>query len=405
MVALIRDDYMTPLYSQDQLGPICVLTGIGSDPVQGGIVHNVPITVGTQTFLHTVCFAPVRDACLLGLDFLTATSSVLDLGNETLTIGEDIVPVSVTMTAESKFSKVSIVRRTVIEPFSVGYVTAKLDTPFDNPFIFEGCQTKHALMSCVYGEQKSFTVKVVNDSNFFVTFKKGKKIGHAEAATQISPEQAQVLQSSNLGPRERPQSQEAQVQTDKEDTDMPAHLKQMFLDNNSELSDEQKLKFKNLISEFADIFSQDDFDLGCLKSGVEHKIQTLNEIPVNEKFRRTPLQFQKQEQEYIEKLLKQGVIEPSVSEWSAPPVLVRKKTGELRYCIDYRALNAKTYKDNYSLPLIEDCLDSLYGKRVFCVLDLCSGYFQIPLETGSRHKTSFSTRFGSYQWTRLPMGL
>ena len=111
-------------------------------------------------------------------------------------------------------------------------------------------------MSRVYGEQKSFIVKVVNDSNFFVTFKKGKKIGHAEAAIQISPEQAQVLQSSNLGPRERPQSQEAHVQTDKEDTDMPAHLKQMYLDNNSELSDEQKFKFKNFISEFADIFSQ-----------------------------------------------------------------------------------------------------------------------------------------------------
>ena len=65
----------------------------------------------------------------------------------------------------------------------------------------------------------------------------------------------------------------------------------MFLDNNSQLSDEQKLKFKNLISEFADIFSQDDFDLGCLKREVENKIQTLNENPVNEKFRGTPLQF------------------------------------------------------------------------------------------------------------------
>ena len=94
-----------------------------------------------------------------------------------------------------------------------------------------------------------------------------------------------------------------------------------------------------------------------------------------------------------------------MSEWSAPPVLVRKKTVELRYFIDYRALNTKTYKDNYSLPLIEDCQDSSYGKRVFFVLDLCSGYFQIPLETGSRHNTYFSTRFGSYQWTRLPMGL
>ena len=138
---------------------------------------------------------------------------------------------------------------------------------------------------------------------------------------------------------------------------------------------------------------------------MEHKIQTFGEISIHEKFRRTPIQFQKQEQEYIEKLLKQCVIEPSVSEWSAAPVLVRKKMGELRYCKGYRALNAKTYKDNYSLLLIEDCLESLYGKRVLCILDLCSGYYQIPLETGSRHKTSSNTSFGSYQWNRLPMGL
>ena len=178
----------------------------------------------------------------------------------------------------------------------------------------------------------------------------------------------------------------------------------MLSENTSGLTETQKSKFQNLILEFSDIFSKDDFDLGCL-SGVEHSIKTHDEIPIAEKFRRTPLQFQKQEQEYIEQLLKQGVIEPSVSEWSAAPVLVRKKTGELRYCIDYRALNAKTYKDNYSLPLIEDCLASLYGQKMFCVLDLCAGYFQIPLNSNSKHKTSFSTRFGSFEWSRLPMGL
>ena len=112
------------------------------------------------------------------------------------------------------------------------------------------------------------------------------------------------------------------------------------------------MQFKELITEYQDVFSKDDFDLGCLSSGVEHKIQTHDEIPVAEKFRRTPLHFQKQEKEYIEKLSKQGVIEPSVSEWSAPPVLVRKKAGELRYCIDYRSLNAKTYKDSYSYLLL-----------------------------------------------------
>ena len=98
--------------------------------------------------------------------------------------------------------------RTVIEPFLACYVTAKLDIQFDSQFIFEGSQTKHVLISCVYGEHNSFTVKVVNDSNFFITFKKGKKICNAEADKEILPSQAQFFQSANSGPRERSQSQE-----------------------------------------------------------------------------------------------------------------------------------------------------------------------------------------------------
>ena len=69
MITLLRDDYLQPLHDPNQIGPVCVLTGISADPVYGRIVYNVPITVGTQTFLYTVCFAPVKDDCLLGLDF------------------------------------------------------------------------------------------------------------------------------------------------------------------------------------------------------------------------------------------------------------------------------------------------------------------------------------------------
>ena len=413
MVTLIRDDYLAPLYSPEQLGPVCVLTGIGADPVQGRIIYNVPITVGSQTFLHTVCVAPVKDPCLLGLDFMKATSSILDLGNETLTIGEDTLPVNVTMTPGYQFSKVTVIRRAVVQPHSVGYVKTKLDQPIDGPYVVESSPSKHVLSSRVYGQGQHVTLKIINDSDFFVTYKKGKTVGHAEYATpvkenedistgdQTGPERAHVYQCKN----DNLQSQAQDPQADMGHQDMPSHLQKMYLENISELLDDQKSKFKKLITEFLDVFSKDDFDLECLNNGVEHKIQTYDEIPINEKFRRTPLQFQKQEQEYLEKLLKQGVIEPSMSEWSAAPVLVRKKTGELRYCIDYRALNNKTYKDNYSLPLIEDCLDSLYGKSMFCVLDLCSGYYQIPLQESCSHKTSFNTRFGSYQWTRLPMGL
>ena len=408
MVTLVRDDYLAPVYSQEQVGPVCVLSGIGTDPVKGRIIYNVPITVGTQTFLHTVCVAPVKDPCLLGLDFLKATSSILDLGNETLTIGEDTLHVDVTMTPGYQFSKVTVIRRTVVQPHSVSYIKAKLDQPIEGTYVVESIPSKHVLASRVYGEGQHVTLKVINDSDFFVTYKKGKKIGHAEYATPV-PEIDEIISPEDpVGPElaHAYQAHQAQdLQTERDHEEIPSHLQKMYSDNISELSENQKFKFKKLITEFSDIFSKDDFDLGCLNSGVEHKIQTHDEIPINVKFRRTPLQFQKQEQEYLEKLLKQGVIEPSVSEWSAAPVLVRKKTGELRYCIDYRALNDKTYKDNYSLPLIEDCLDSLYGKSMFCVLDLCSGYYQIPLEKSSRHKTSFNTRFGSFQWTRLPMGL
>ena len=91
MVTLVRDDYLTDFKTQGQMGPVCVLTGIGTDPVHGRIMYNVPITLGSQTFLHTVCVVPVKDTCLLGHGFLSATASVLDLGNETLTIGEDVL--------------------------------------------------------------------------------------------------------------------------------------------------------------------------------------------------------------------------------------------------------------------------------------------------------------------------
>ena len=90
-----------------------------------------------------------------------------------------------------------------------------------------------------------------------------------------------------------------------------------------------------------------------------------------------------------------------MTKWSTPPVLGRKRV-ELRYCIDYPALNAKTYKDNYSLPLIEDCQNTLYNKHVFCVFDLCSGYFQIPLKLLSVLGLVV-TKGPVYRWACVPL--
>ena len=109
--------------------------------------------------------------------------------------------------------------------------------------------------------------------------------------------------------------------------------------------------------------------------------------------------------EHIKGLLAQRVIVESHSPYAAPVVLVRKKDGSLRLCVDYRRLNLKTVGDAYPLPRIQESLDALVGAQYFPTLDLASGYHQISMDPRDQHKTAFTTPFGLYEYTRMPMGL
>lgn len=86
-------------------------------------------------------------------------------------------------------------------------------------------------------------------------------------------------------------------------------------------------------------------------------------------------------------------------------VLVRKKDGGVRWCIDYRKLNDVTRKDSYPLPNIEECLDTLAGSTIFSTIDLQQGYHQIEVDQADRRKTAFITRYGLFEYTRMPFGL
>lgn len=104
-------------------------------------------------------------------------------------------------------------------------------------------------------------------------------------------------------------------------------------------------------------------------------------------------------------MLDSGVVRESASPWPAPIVLVRKKDGSWRFCVDYRRLNALTHKDAYPLPRIEESLTGLKSAKWYSTLDLASSYWQVEMDPADREKTAFTTPFGLYEFERMPFGL
>uniref|UniRef100_K7EYV5 ribonuclease H n=1 Tax=Pelodiscus sinensis TaxID=13735 RepID=K7EYV5_PELSI len=107
----------------------------------------------------------------------------------------------------------------------------------------------------------------------------------------------------------------------------------------------------------------------------------------------------------VQDMLALGVIQPSSSPWASPVLLVPKKDGSIRFCVDYRKLNAITVSDAYSMPRPDELLDKLGGARYLTTLDLTKGYWQVPLDQEARLKSAFITPLGLYEFLVLPFGL
>lgn len=172
----------------------------------------------------------------------------------------------------------------------------------------------------------------------------------------------------------------------------------------SHLTSRERKKLGNLLREFKDVFAEDEDDLGCTPSAV-HRIHLEDDKPVRVPYRRIPPAYVQEVTDHLQKLLQQGVIRESQSPYSSAVVLVRKKSGALRLCVDYRLLNKKCVKDAFPLPRIEEYLDSLSGAKLFSTLDLKSAYAQVPVAEEDCHKTAFATPMGLFEYTRMPFGL
>ena len=121
--------------------------------------------------------------------------------------------------------------------------------------------------------------------------------------------------------------------------------------------------------------------------------------------RRIPGHFKQEVEQQIHEMLQRGIIEESCSPWLAPAVFVRKKSGDIRLCVDYRELNKKTQKDTYLLPLPDEVQDKLANSSIFSTLDLQCGYWQLPVHPQDRHKMAFCPGMGLFQFKCMPFGL
>ena len=178
---------------------------------------------------------------------------------------------------------------------------------------------------------------------------------------------------------------------------------EMFPLKLSHLPQEEKVKLLDCIKENLDVFALDSSELGTTNV-VTHTIDTGENKPIRQGPRRTPFALRKKVDQMVKEMLAQGVIKESKSPWASPIVLV-KKDGDIRFCVDYRQLNHVTKSDVFPLPRIDDTLSLLSGAKYFSTLDLASGYWQVAMEPESQEKTAFVTWSGLYEFRKMPFGL
>lgn len=169
----------------------------------------------------------------------------------------------------------------------------------------------------------------------------------------------------------------------------------------SYLSDQQQQQLMRVRQTFPSLFQ----DKPGLTKVITHNITLKDLTPIRQKPYRVPERMVEQLKTEVKMMLEMGIIEPSQSEWSSPILLVPKKDGGVRFCTDFRKLNSVSRFDSYPMPRIDELVERLGKAHYMTTLDLCKGYWQVPLEPSCRPYTAFRTPTGLYQYTVMAFGL
>ena len=250
-----------------------------------------------------------------------------------------------------------------------------------------------AVTSVVKAKVGRFTISLVNAGEESVVLKQRTVVGAICEANVISP--TINLQYTSCGVEVCTGSPTVAEQSEL------SRYKDMLPDG---LPDDQRRALLQLLAKNSDVFAWTDLDLGYTEA-VKHRIPVTSEVPIAQPYRRIPPSQFEDVRQHIQELANKGVIRPSSSPYASPIVIVRKKDGSIRLCVDYRKLNAITRRDAFPLPRIDETLDAIGGASFFSTLDLASGYHQVAMHEDDQEKTAFTTPFGLWEFKRMPFGL
>ena len=242
---------------------------------------------------------------------------------------------------------------------------------------------------------KKSVIRVLNPTNKPVTLPASKVLA---TVADIHEESIQELNDEP--------SKETNVNTIKTGSDK--HKTHIDFDlQNADLTAEQKHKLTNFLNSNRDVFATSLSELGH-SNVYKHKIETFEDArPVSRTFYPQSPPIVKEIDRQVDEMQKDRIIIPSNSEYHSPVVLVKKKSGEMRFAVDYRKLNKITKPMAFPLPRLECVFDTIGESQaqIFSSLDLHSGFWQIEMDESTRHKAAFITRNGVYEWLRMPFGL
>ena len=390
------------VYSFAKAAPDIVGVGGASAAVKGYI--DVPLRVADAEIAHPLLVVEnLSFSLLIGMDILDPHAAKISLGGtREVQFGARVCDVCLEprVPAKHEFITAPAVACT-IEPLSIAANSAVIVRvalpksarnsssvviePLNSSAVNVGC----AALPCVCAPLDGCCrVAVVNPSPRSIEIPSGFPIASAKTVIQ-SQKDSRVAALNPRLPR---------------DAKLRKIVSELKIDSLPD-STPHKSQLLALISKYLDIFAESDSDVGVTDLAF-HEIDTGDVRPLRQPVRRLPYGEMRAAVEHeIDKLVNADIARASTSPWASPVVMVRKKDGGWRMCVDYRRLNSVTKFDCFPLPRLDEALDAFAGATVFSSLDLAMAYHQVPVKPTDVEKTAFVTHVGLFEMSKMPFGL